>query len=223
MKNNHNIIIAVDGTAASGKGTLAKKIATHYQLAYLDTGKIYRAVAYMMLNPDHPPIISESEQAIGYAKKLAEMHDPLPLLSLPDLTMDVYGNQASKIATIPELRASLKEFQQNFAHSPPSEFKGAVLDGRDIGTVICPDAKIKLYITASAETRAMRRYKELSAQENAPPLSDIIADIKTRDERDSKRSVAPLEKAIDAYEIDTSHMTITQMFETARAYIDNRL
>ena len=229
MANNKNInktiIIAVDGTAASGKGTLAKKIAHHYNFAYLDTGKIYRAVAYLMLGDSHPPSppISDEDLAIYHARKLATMDDPSPLLSLPELGMDKYGNQASKIATIPELRTSLKEFQQNFARTPHANFKGAVLDGRDIGTVICPDADVKLYISASPEIRAQRRHKELSAQKDAPPLADIIADIKARDERDSKRAIAPLEMANDAYNIDTSNMTSAQVFETARAHIDNRL
>jgi len=204
-------IIAFDGPAASGKGTLASVIATDYGLPYLDTGLIYRAVGYQMaqsgLTPDH----------VTELARLAA-HLDMSLLENPNLRGREAGEWASQVAAIPQVRQALKQFQIDFAHSP----KGAVLDGRDIGTVIAPDATLKLFVTAAPEVRAKRRWLQLVKSDESLSFEAVLADIRLRDERDQNRSSAPLEMAQDALLLDTTNLGIEAAIETARRLVTER-
>lgn len=197
------LVIAVDGPAASGKGTLAKKIAAHFGLDYLDTGSIYRAVGYKVLQQGGSP--EDKELAVNVARNINKKD----LVKGPHLFDEGIGTAASIVSAIPEVREALLQFQKDFAKSP----KGAVLDGRDIGTVVCPNADFKLYITADLEARAQRRYKELQNKGNSIIYSDVLKDLQSRDERDSKRTIAPLKKAEDAIHMDTTHMGVEEVFQ----------
>lgn len=210
------MIIAIDGPAAAGKGTLAQNLAKHFKYAFLDTGRLYRAVGFAVLEQKKDP--SDSDCAISCAKKF----DPKSINSIlknPSLREEATGNAASKVAVIPEVRSALLDLQRNFAENPFFEdgtpAKGAVLDGRDIGTVVCPNAEIKFFVTASAEVRATRRFKELSDAGKETSFEKILQDIKERDFRDSNRSSAPLKPAEDAYILDTSNLDATQAFQKA--------
>jgi len=205
------MIIAVDGPAASGKGTLARRLARHYGLSYLDTGALYRAVALTLLRAGKPP--SERRAAARAAANL----DPA-LLTDPELRTDPVGEAASIVAAMPEVRAAILELQQAVAHRQP----GAVLDGRDIGTVVCPDADVKLFVTASPEIRAERRRKELVARREPAPLEEVLETIRQRDARDQTRAVAPLRRARDAHLLDTTDLDIEAAFQAAVAIIDRR-
>jgi len=191
------MIIAIDGPAASGKGTLGKRLAAHYGLRHLDTGLLYRAVAKMVLDGGHRP--DEHVHAIAAAKATDPAH-------FDEVALKQYnvGEAASVVSAIPEVRAALFSFQQEFAAVPP----GAVLDGRDIGTVICPNADVKIFVTATPETRAKRRTLELSGRGEHPVEADVLADIRRRDERDSSRAAAPLRQAADAHLLDTTNLDI---------------
>jgi cytidylate kinase len=198
------MIIAIDGPAASGKGTLGKRLAAHYGLRHLDTGLIYRAVAQAVL---------EGGGAIGdraAAIKAARALDPA-WLDEPALKTDAVGNLASIVSAIPEVREALLAFQREFAAAAP----GAVLDGRDIGTVIAPHAEVKIFLTASAEERARRRVREHRAGGFAADEATILADIKSRDERDANRPVAPFRPAADAHLLDTTALDIDAAFRAA--------
>ena len=214
------MIIAIDGPAAAGKGTLAQNLAKHFHYAFLDTGRLYRAVGYAVLQANEDP---SDEHA---ATREARSFDPKSInkiLSNPALRDEATGNAASKVAVIPAVRSALLDLQRNFAKEPFFEdgtpAKGAVLDGRDIGTVVCPDADVKFFVTASAEVRADRRFKELQDAQKPADYDTILKDIKERDERDSKRSTAPLKPAEDAYILDTSNLNAVQVFQTALDYI----
>lgn len=214
------MIIAIDGPAAAGKGTLAQNLAKHFHYAFLDTGRLYRAVGYAVLQANEDP---SDEHA---ATREARSFDPKSInkiLSNPALRDEATGNAASKVAVIPAVRSALLDLQRNFAKEPFFEdgtpAKGAVLDGRDIGTVVCPDADVKFFVTASAEVRADRRFKELQEAKKPADYDTILKDIKERDERDSKRSTAPLKPAEDAYILDTSNLNAVQVFQTALDYI----
>ncbi len=193
--------VAIDGPAAAGKGTLSKAVAVHFSFAHLDTGLLYRAVG---------------------AKTLLGM-DPIPAaqglqpedLDDPDLRTAEVAQAASRVAVIPEVRAALVAFQKGFARRDG----GAVLDGRDIGTVICPDADVKLFVTASASCRAERRYKELQARGDQTTFETVLADVTARDKRDRERATAPLLAAPDAVNIDTTDMSIDEAIATAREVI----
>jgi cytidylate kinase len=187
------MIIAVDGPAAAGKGTIARALARHYGFHFLDTGSLYRMVGLAALRAGGEPITPEA--AIAAARSL----DPGAFAD-GELRSETVGAAASIVAAIPEVRAALLEFQRSFARREP----GAVLDGRDIGTVVCPDAGVKLFITASPEVRARRRQTELGAADYAA----VLADIRARDDRDSKRATAPLVAAKDAVVLDTSEMDV---------------
>ena len=214
------MIIAIDGPAAAGKGTLAQNLAKHFHYAFLDTGRLYRAVGYAVLQVGKDPS-DETE-----ATKAAKAFDPKSInqiLSNPALREEATGNAASKVAVIPAVREALLQLQRDFAEHPffedGTEAKGSVLDGRDIGTVVCPKADVKLFVTASAEVRADRRFKELKDANKPADYDKILADIKERDERDSKRATAPLKPADDAYVLDTSHLDAVQAFQAALDYI----
>ena len=205
------MLIAVDGPAAAGKGTLTRKLAEHFDLARLDTGLIYRAVGLKALELGDP---SDEKIAVAAAEGLS--FSDLDLAGLRD---EAAGNAASKVAAIPAERDILLIFQRNFAANPPNGKKGAVLDGRDIGTVVCPEAPYKLFIDASAEVRADRRYKELQERGDEAIRSAILRDIIDRDERDRSRTVAPLEPAKDAKVLDTSDLDADAVFAAALNFI----
>ena len=198
------MIIAIDGPAASGKGTLARRLAARYGLRHLDTGLIYRAVAHAMLAGARP--LDDVEAAVRAAKAL----DPASFNEAA-LKRHAVGEAASHISAIPQVRAALLVFQREFGRSPP----GAVVDGRDIGTVVFPDAEAKIFVTASPEIRACRRAAELAAAGEAIAYADVLADIRRRDERDSARAAAPLRRADDAHLLDTTHLDIDAAFRAA--------
>ena len=204
------MIIAIDGPAASGKGTLGQRLATHYGLRHLDTGLIYRAVAKSLIDAGRRP--DDVAAAVAAAKALDPARFDEILLKTPAM-----GEAASIVSAIPELRAVLVAFQRDFAAKPP----GAVLDGRDIGTVICPDADVKIYVSATPEVRARRRAAEYRAQgkDQGKGIDEamVLADILRRDARDTKRAVAPLILAPDAHLLDTTHLAIDA---AVRAAID---
>ena len=196
------MIIAVDGPAAAGKGTIARALARHFGFHFLDTGSLYRMVGLALLNAGHDPASRNAAIAAANALNPGQFRDE-------DLRGEQVGSAASIVAVIPEVRAALIDFQRAFARKEP----GAVLDGRDIGTVVCPDADVKLYITASPEVRARRRQAEL----NAASYDEVLAEIRARDERDSNRATAPLIPASDATVIDTSNMPVETAIATAIA------
>jgi cytidylate kinase len=199
------LVIAIDGPSASGKGTLAKRLAAHFTLPHLDTGLLYRAVGSMSARTGRPPA--------EVAKRLtaADLDDPA-------LRGDEAGQAGSRVAAIPEVRANLLNFQKEFS----SQAMGAVLDGRDIGTVICPDAPVKLFVTASVESRAERRFQELRQRGVDTIKPRVLAEMAERDRRDSERAAAPLKAAPDAWLLDTSNMDADAAFAAALAFIERK-
>jgi cytidylate kinase len=198
------MIIAIDGPAASGKGTLGRRLAEHFGFAHLDTGLLYRAVARVLL--DGGLALADQDAAARAAQNLDVTH-----LDDPRLLGAEMGEAASVISAYQPVRDALLAFQRGFAGQPP----GAVLDGRDIGTVVCPHADVKLFITASAEERARRRHRELLARGENPAYETILNDIRRRDERDMNRSNAPLKAAVDAATLDTTDLDADGAFQAA--------
>ena len=209
------MIIAIDGPAGSGKGTLSRKLADVLGYAHLDTGKLYRAVGLSVIDAGEDP---KNE---GSALRAAQSLDPQALVN-KDLLGDTAAAAASKVAAIKSVRIILLAFQRDFADAPPNGAKGAVLDGRDIGTVVCPGAKIKLFVTASAEVRAERRHKELLDRGEPSIYARVLQEMEVRDERDQSRSVAPLKPARDAVVLDTSELDAEAVFKTAMEIIAER-
>jgi len=203
-------VIAIDGTFASGKGTLGKRLADHYGLPYLDTGKLYRAVGHAVMTTGDDP--SDANKAALAAKAL-----DVKILSDPILKSGDVAVAASKVAVHPEVRAALFQFQRDFAKA------GAVLDGRDIGTVICPDADVKLYIDAAPNERARRRHLELAGYGEEISFETVLTQLTERDTRDKTREEAPLIPAEDAHLIDTTHLDIEAVFDVAVQIIDGVL
>lgn len=204
------VVIAVDGPAASGKGTFAKKMAERLGYAYLDTGALYRAVAMATLEIGADPSkFSDVEPALSIIKRNLTPE----LLASPALRTPEVAAAASKVAAIPEVRAALLDYQREFCKNPPGNVGGAVVDGRDIGTVVCPEADIKFFITASVEERARRRFLELQGTYNAVTYDAVLADLKARDLRDETRAVAPMKAADDAYILDTTRLNAAQTLE----------
>ncbi|HRF09101.1 MAG TPA: (d)CMP kinase [Xanthobacteraceae bacterium] len=203
------MIITVDGPAASGKGTLARRLARHYGLPHLDTGLLYRGVAFLMIERGYP---------LDDEAKAARIAEALDLAALdPDaLRSRGLGEAASRVAAMPAVRAALLKLQQDFARQPG----GAVLDGRDAGTVIAPEADAKLFVTAAPEERARRRHVELATRREPTEYCEVISDIRKRDERDSERSVAPLKPAPDAVLLDTTQLDIEAAFRAAIAIVE---
>lgn len=207
-----SILIAIDGPAASGKGTLARRLADYYHLPHLDTGLTYRAVAAHMLKRGWP--LDDEAHAIEAARQV-----DLANLDREALSAHEVGDAASRVAVISEVRRILVDKQRAFAAKPG----GAVLDGRDIGTVVCPDADVKLYVTASAEVRAGRRLRDIEGRGGTAEFAEILDDIRKRDERDMGRADSPLKPAADAHLLDTSDMSIETAFRAARDIVDRTL
>jgi CMP/dCMP kinase len=206
------VVIAIDGPAAAGKGTLSRRIAEMYGFHHLDTGLTYRATAKALLDAGLP--LDDETVAERMAREVE-----LAGLDRDILSAHAIGEAASKIAVMPKVRRALVEAQQAFSEKTP----GTVLDGRDIGTVVCPDATVKLYVTASADLRARRRYDEIIAKGGEADYDDIFADVKKRDERDMGRADSPLKPAQDAHLLDTSKMSIEAAFQAAKSLIDAAL
>ncbi len=207
-------IIAIDGDTASGKGTLAKKLAEKLGFDYLDTGLLYRAVAYIVLK-NNRNINSETEAA--HAAGQVNLSDLNPQI----LRSEDISQAASKVAVYPLVRAALLGLQRDFAHHPPSG-RGAVLDGRDIGTVVCPEAEIKFYVTADATIRSQRRAKELQDNGIAAIPNQVFVDLTERDNRDRMRATAPLKIAEGALVVDTTHRNADQVLEFVLHHIKNK-
>jgi len=210
------MIIAIDGPAAAGKGTLAKKLAAEFNLAFLDTGALYRATGLRVIRNGTD---LDDAQAVAAEARNITLEDR----ENPALRDEASGEMASKVSAIPEVRAALLDYQRNFANNPPEGFSGAVLDGRDIGTVVCPDADAKIFVTASDEVRAHRRWLELSAKDSAVEEAVVLAEMQQRDARDAARAAAPMKAADDAHLLDTSNLAIDAAFDAAKEYVSNNL
>lgn len=213
---SRSIVIAVDGPAASGKGTLARKLAAHYGFAYLDTGSLYRAVGHAVTSAGHDP--ADEKAALAAARNL-----DLSKIDERAIRTAEAGAAASIVAAMPAVRAAILDLQRNFAHNPPNGLRGAVLDGRDIGTVVCPDAKAKLFVTARPEIRARRRWLELNNSGSGITEAQVLEDIRERDRRDAERAASPMKPADDAHLLDTSDLSIEAAFGAAVAIIDKAL
>ena len=201
------LIIAIDGTFASGKGTLARRLAAHYRLAHLDTGKLYRATARDCLAAGVALEDGEGAAAVAAAVEPGSLADPA-------LLSGEIGQAASKVSVHPSVRAALLAYQREVAAA------GAVLDGRDIGTVICPDAPVKLFVDADAEVRARRRFEELRSYGHDVTQEGVLADLRERDHRDMSRATAPLKPAADAHLLDTTHLSIDAAVSAAVSIVD---
>ena len=211
-----SVVIAVDGTAASGKGTLAKKLAAHFGFAHLDSGALYRLTALAVLTAGGDP--KAEADALHGAQSI-----DLSLAGDPAIRTDVVGQAASQVAAIPAVRAALFDFQRNFLVHPPGGSPGAVMDGRDIGTVICPGATAKLYVDARLDTRARRRWAELKAMGIRRAEQDVVTELGARDEADKTRPVSPLKQAPDADLLDTSDLGIDAAFAAALALVSPKV
>jgi cytidylate kinase len=210
------VIIAIDGPAASGKGTLARRLAQRFGLAFLDTGGLYRAAALRALESGGDPSNPTLAEAAAKAVRPQDLDNPR-------LREERVSDAASVVAAIPAVRTALLAFQRDFAHHPPAGFQGAVLDGRDIGTIVCPDATVKLFVTASAEARALRRFKELQESGQAAIYQRVLQDIEQRDARDRERLTAPLRRADDAIELDTTALDADAAFAKAVVLVEQTL
>ncbi len=210
------LVVAIDGPAASGKGTIARRLAAEFSLAYLDTGSLYRQVAFLVLEAGGEP--TDEADALAAAKAVAgrDIEDD-------KLRNQLVADAASKVAAIPALRTALVDFQKEFGRNPPDidgvASNGAVIDGRDIGTVIFPDAPVKLFVSASAEERARRRHLELLDRGNEASFGDILTEVKERDARDEARPISPLMPAADAHLLDTTDLSIEAAFEAAKSIV----
>ena len=218
-QNGKKVVIAVDGPSASGKGTFAKRLAERLGYAYMDTGALYRAVALAVLELHGDPTQwTDVRQAVDIVIKNLTQE----LLANPALRTATVGAASSKVAAIPEVRAALLQYQRDFAANPPGNVGGAVLDGRDIGTVVCPTAQIKFYITASAEERARRRFAELKNTDPNLTFDNVLSDLQARDARDASRTVAPAKAAVDAYTLDTTSLNPAETLDEGIAIIRAR-
>lgn len=210
------MIIAMDGPSGSGKGTLSKILADHYNLAFLDTGLLYRAVAERAL--DLGVSHNEADRLSDLAKSLDMNH-----VSVDELRRDEVAVMASKVAALPGVRQALLDFQKNFAAHPPEDKNGAILDGRDIGTTVCPNADYKIFLTSALEVRAARRHKELQNRGIESIYSEVLADMLARDKRDSQRQDSPLRPALDAYVVDTSEKSVDEVAQQLIHLIDHKM
>ncbi len=210
-----NLIVAIDGPAASGKGTIAKKLAEYFNLSYLDTGILYRAVALQMLTE------GMNEKDIVAANKVARQVS-IATIDHTGIRAREVSDLSSKIATIPGVRQELLDRQRRFAQNPDPSKDGVILDGRDIGTVVCPEADFKIFITADLEIRAKRRWKELLQSDPTVIYCEVLEEMRSRDERDTNRKDAPLVVASDSIVINSSNMSIDVSFEAAKNWILSR-
>lgn len=210
------VVIAVDGTAACGKGTLARLLARHYGFAHLDSGALYRLVALGVIEANGDP--AEESDAVKAARAIepARVIDPI-------IRNDIVGRAASQVAAIPAVRLELFDYQLQFARRPPGAAEGAVIDGRDIGTVIAPDATAKLFVDARPEVRAHRRWRELQALGIGRNEADVLAELAIRDAADRNRPISPLKQAVDAALLDTSDLGIDAAFAAALALLDHKV
>jgi len=213
---SNSIVIAVDGTAASGKGTLAKLLAKHFAFAHLDSGSLYRLVALAVLEAKGDPAKEGDAVAAAHALDLSRAGDPA-------IRSDIVGKTASQVSAYPGVRAALFQFQRDFAARPLGESRGAVIDGRDIGTVICPDATAKLFIDARAEIRANRRWRELQALGIERAERHILEELIARDHADRNRPISPMKPAPDAALLDTSDLDIDAAFAAALALVKPKI
>ncbi len=216
-------IIAIDGSSATGKGTLGLKLAQTFDYAYLDTGALYRGVGYELLQMGEEPTNAQAAEIV--VKSLSSER----MLHLQDesvIRTEVIGKAASIVSAMPPVRQALFDFQRRFAENPVKKdgtpASGAILDGRDIGTVICPDAQFKIFLTARAEIRAERRFKELQLKGLCVIYDEVLSDIVARDKRDSERATAPLKPADDAFILDTSDLTADEVYARVISYIKER-
>jgi cytidylate kinase len=213
---SRSIVIAVDGTAASGKGTLAKKLAAHFHFAHLDSGALYRLTALAVLEAKGDP--ASAADAVRGAQSI-----DLSLAGGSAIRTDIVGQAASQVAAIPAVRQALLDFQRSFLAAPPGGSPGAVMDGRDIGTVICPEATAKLYVDARPELRAHRRWLELNAMGIERDQAELLAELNARDAADKSRPISPLIQAPDAALLDTSDLSIDAAFAAALALVSPRI
>jgi cytidylate kinase len=212
MNNN---IIAIDGPSGVGKGTLAKRLATHYNYAYMDTGLIYRSLGFLVVEANVNP--DDTNQVLPF---ISQIYDVMRSNN-PALRSETIGAMASRVSVHENVRSQLLDFQRQFALNPPSPYEGAILDGRDIGTTIMPDAKYKIFLTASTEARVQRRVLDLQQRGMPADYDQIWAGIIARDERDSTRSIAPLKPAEDAFVLDTSNLDIDEVLGAAIRYVES--
>ncbi len=212
------IIVAVDGPAASGKGTLAKKLASELNLIHLDTGKLYRYIAWHLQQHQHDDI---DLGGVDFEQYVQHAIDDMDLSALSDeaLLREEVGKFASKISAVPFVRQQLVPLQRNLAKNIPADKNGLVLDGRDIGTVIFPDADYKFFLTADPQIRAQRRYQELKAKGDSVTLQEVSEALQIRDDNDSKRALAPLKPADDAIHLDSTDLSIDDMTKQAKNHI----
>jgi CMP/dCMP kinase len=209
------MIVAIDGPAAAGTGTLARRLAAHFDFAFLDTGLLYRATALHLIETGRGAEDLAAAEAAARRVNAADLADPR-------LRGEAVAQLASAVAVIPAVRAALLQFQRDFAASPPAGKAGAVLDGRDIGTVVCPAAAAKVYVTASQEERARRRAKELRESGVEAIYGAVLQDMQDRDARDSQRRTAPLRPADDAFVLDTTDLDADAAFAAARDYVASK-
>lgn len=211
-----SIVIAIDGPAASGKGTLARRLAAHYGFAYLDTGSLYRAVGHAVMASGKNPADEDAALAAARALDVSRIDEKA-------IRTREAGEAASLVAVMQPVRDAILDFQRDFAANPPGGKRGAVLDGRDIGTVVCPDAKVKLFVTARPEIRAHRRWLELKSSGSDVSEAQVLEDTKERDRRDAERATSPMRPAADAHLLDTSDLSIEAAFGEAVRIIEKSM
>ncbi|MDE6223968.1 MAG: (d)CMP kinase [Alphaproteobacteria bacterium] len=228
MPNENKNIIAIDGPAGAGKGTLTKKLCEHYKFAGLDTGSLYRAITLCLIKMGTDMDKLDEQFATDVAERLSDTHEILTYAKNPEIRSQLTNKYVASVAKIPELRKIMRKYQTNFAINPPpledgTPAKGAIIEGRDIGTVICPDAPVKFFMTANAETRASRRLKQYLDQGETANYQEVLESIIARDEADRTRETSPMKQADDAIVIDTSINDKEQTFEMAKKIIKEKL